>query len=116
MIASSDGVGLAAGVALVSCVCASTNGTTAKTKINARTFICRIDILLRERDASMPLQEAMHFFGQLGTNPFRRCNLVHRRFAQTIHGAKPPSEQFLPALTHTWAIIEHAVADALFHD
>src|SRR5207248_3144662 len=61
MIASSDGVGLAAGVALVSCVCASTNGTTAKTKINARTFICRIDILLRERDASMPLQEAMHF-------------------------------------------------------
>jgi hypothetical protein len=36
----------------------------------------------------MPLQEEMHFFGQLGTNPFRGRNFVHRRFAQTTDGTK----------------------------
>src|SRR5207302_8820753 len=96
--------------------CASTKGTTAKSTINARTFICRIDILLRDNAASMPLQEAMHFFSQLGTNPFRGRNFVHRRFAQTIHGTKLPKQQILSVLTHTWAIVKNAFADALFHE
>ena len=62
----------------------------------------------------MPLQEAMHFFGQLAANPFRGRNFIHRRFAQTIHGTKLSQQQILPVLTHTWAIIENAFADRAF--
>ena len=64
----------------------------------------------------MSLEKAMHFFRQLPANAFRGSNFRHRRFAQTLHGAKSSQQQILPVLTHTRAIIKNALADALFHE
>src|SRR5260370_19571165 len=64
----------------------------------------------------MPLQEAMHFFSQLATNPFCGGDFVNGRFAQTIHGTKLSQEKILPVLTYAGTIVENAFADALFHE
>ena len=64
----------------------------------------------------MPLQEAMHFFRKLSANAFRGGNFLYRRFAQTFHGAELSQQQIFPVLAHPRAIIENALADALFHE
>src|SRR4026207_859460 len=67
-------------------------------------------------DKSMPLQELMHFFGQLSANPFRGSDFLHRRSAQAIHRAEPP-QQLIPAgLTHPGALVKNAFADSLFQE
>ena len=58
----------------------------------------------------------MHFFRQLSANPFRGGDLLHGRFAQTLHGAELSQQQIFPVLAHPRAIIKNALADALFHE
>ena len=49
-------------------------------------------VSFKSTDKSMPLQELMHFFGQLSANPFRGSDFLHRRSAQAIHRAEPPQQ------------------------
>ncbi len=39
---------------------------------------------------SMALEKSMDFFGKFSANAFRRNNLIHACFAETIHRAKSP--------------------------
>src|SRR6266550_5777930 len=64
----------------------------------------------------MPLQEPMHFFGQLGANSFRSRNFLSRGFAQAFHITKPSQQQIFPVLTDARTIVKNAFADALFHE
>lgn len=61
----------------------------------------------------MPLQKAMHFFGQFWPDPFGSSDLLNARFAQTIDRAKFSQKQAFPVLTHAGTIVENAFVDPL---
>ena len=64
----------------------------------------------------MSLQEPMHFLREFRTDPLRRCNLFHARFAESIHRTKFPQQQIFPVLAHARTIIKNAFADTFFHE
>src|ERR1700719_4128037 len=41
----------------------------------------KIDIFVRESAASIPMQEALHFFGEFASNSFRLCDFLNACFA-----------------------------------
>ena len=61
----------------------------------------------------MPLQKAVHFFGQFWPDPFGSSYLLNARFAQTIDRPKSSQEQTVPVLTHARAIVQNAFVDPL---
>jgi hypothetical protein len=63
----------------------------------------------------MPLQESVHFLGELRPDPLGRGDLLHGRFPQPIDRAKFPQQQILSVLTHAGTIVENALADPLLH-
>ena len=67
-------------------------------------------------DKSMPLQKAVHFFGQLSADAFRGCDLLDACLAEAIHGAELLQQQTFPVLTHARAIVENAFFDSFFHE
>ena len=62
----------------------------------------------------MPLQKAMHFFGQFWPDPLGRRNLLDTRFAQAIDRTEFSQKQAFPVLTHTRAIVKNTFVDPFF--
>src|SRR5260370_35545027 len=59
----------------------------------------------------MPLQKAVHFFGQFWPDALGRRNLLDARFAQAIDRTEFSLKQAFPVLTHTRAIVENTFVD-----
>ena len=60
----------------------------------------------------MPLQKAVHSFGQLRSDPFGCGDLLDARFAQAIDRTEFSQEQIFSVLTHARAIIENTFVDS----
>ena len=63
----------------------------------------------------MRSEKAVHFLSQLLAYSFGRCNGLHARFAQALHGTKFSEKEILPVLAYSRTIVEHAFVDPFFH-
>src|SRR5881392_1550330 len=63
----------------------------------------------------MAFEKAMNFLRQLRPDPFRRGDLFHGRFPQSVYGPKFSQQQIFAVLAHARTIVENAFADPLLH-